>query len=77
MSRQDGGWNGALAKCEFAISDSADAFPAKSHPTTFEKTRDAQEFRFEGTGRYLHLRILSEVNGGPWASIAELGVIGD
>ena len=76
MSRQDGGWNGALAKCEFAVSESADVFPAKSHPVTFKKTRDAQEFRFEGTGRYLHLRILSEVNGGPWASIAELGVIG-
>ena len=76
MSRQDSGWNGALAKCELAVSDSADTFPTKTNPVTFRKTREPQEARFNGTGRYLHLRILSEVNNGPWASIAELGVIG-
>ena len=76
MPRQDNGWNGALAKCEFGVSDSPDAFPKEPHTVIFKKTRDTQETQFNGTGRYLHIRILSEVNNGPWASIAEIGVIG-
>ncbi|MFK7818515.1 MAG: discoidin domain-containing protein, partial [Planctomycetaceae bacterium] len=76
MSRQDGGWNGALANCEFAVGNSPMTFPSEKHNVTFEKTRSSQEAAFSGTGRYLHIRILSEVNNGPWASIAEIGVIG-
>jgi len=29
------------------------------------------------TGRYVMLRALSEINGGPWASAAEFGVLGE
>lgn len=76
LARQDAGWNGALAKCDVTVSDSAEAWPEKHHSVEFRKTREAQEARFEAQGRYLRLRIRSEVNGGPWASIAELGVIG-
>lgn len=76
LARQDGGWNGAIARCEFAVGDSADSFPKASYPVTFKKSREPQEARFEASGRFLHIRILSEVNNGPWASIAELGVIG-
>jgi arylsulfatase A-like enzyme len=33
LARQDGGWNGAVAKCEFIVSDSADEFgePTKEY----------------------------------------------
>ena len=45
---------------------------------TFTKTRRAQDAKCPPTkGRYVRLRVLSEVNGKAWASIAELGVIGD
>jgi hypothetical protein len=28
------------------------------------------------TGRFVRVRILSEVNGNPWASAAEIGIVG-
>ncbi|MEZ6015411.1 MAG: sulfatase-like hydrolase/transferase [Planctomycetota bacterium] len=77
LARQDGGWNGALAACELTIGDDPDAFPAPQITTTFKKSKDAQTVTCEPVrGRYLRVRALSEVNGGPWASIAELGVLG-
>jgi hypothetical protein len=46
--------------------------------TTFKKIKTAQEASFDPVkGRFVQLRILSEVNGGPWASIAELGFVGE
>ena len=39
--------------------------------------KKAQEVTCDAArGRYVLVRILSEVNGNPWASIAELGIIG-
>lgn len=77
LARQDGGWNGAIAKCEFSVSNTADQFGETAVTTTFKKTKLPQEAKCPPvSGRYVRLRILSEVNGGPWASIAELGVIG-
>ncbi len=77
LARQDASWNGALAKCEFAVSDSADKFGAPVATVTFKKVKTSQEVLCAPVkGRYVRLKILSEVNGKPWASIAELGVIG-
>lgn len=77
LARQDGGWNGALKDVEFYVSLRGEA----SEPvlkTTFKKTKEPQEALCEPvSGRYVRLRILSEVNGGPWASISELGIIGE
>lgn len=76
LARQDGGWNGALAECHFFVSDSSDQFDQPTVKATFKKTKDAQEIRCQPVvGRYLLVRVLSEVNSGPWASIAELGVV--
>ena len=78
LARQVGGWNGTLAKCELQVSASATEFGEKPLALSFEKVREAQEVTFEPlSGRFVRLRILSEVNGGPWASIAEIGIIGD
>lgn len=78
LARQDGGWNGALADCEFQLSRSLDEFKVTVGKTRFRKSKLSQEIRWPAsTGRFLRVRILSEVNGGPWASIAELGVIGE
>lgn len=78
LARQDNGWNGAVAKCEVAVAESLDGFGEPVAATTFTKKKTSQELLFEPIrGRYLRLRILSEVNGGPWASLAELGVVGE
>jgi len=78
LARQDGGWNGALERCELQASASADAFNGPIRALSFAKSKAAQERTFEPvTGRYVRLRVLSEVNGGPWASIAELGFLGE
>ena len=78
LARQDGGWNGAIAECEFAIGNSATEFGKPNATAKLRKVRSSQEVTCEpATGRYVRLRILSEVNGGPWASIAELGIIGN
>jgi len=40
--------------------------------------KTAQEVKCEPVkGRYVMLRALSEVNDGPWASVAEFGVVGE
>jgi arylsulfatase A-like enzyme len=77
LPRQDGGWNGAIADCEIFVSNSPAGFTQPISRASFTKSRDPQDAKFATvTGRYLMIRILSEVNDGPWASIAEVGVIG-
>jgi arylsulfatase A-like enzyme len=77
LARQDAGWNGSLKQVEFVVSDDPDQFGEPVVETEFQKTKRPQEVECTATrGRYVRLRILSEVNGGPWASIAELGVVG-
>ena len=77
LARQDPGWNGALADCEFYVSGDPKAFGAPAVKATFKKLKTAQDAACKPTrGRYVLLRALSEVNGGPWATVGELGVIG-
>ncbi|MBL7043096.1 MAG: sulfatase-like hydrolase/transferase [Pirellulaceae bacterium] len=78
MARQDAGWNGALKDCEFYVSDSPDEFDKPVAEATFGKSKEAQDAKCaEVRGRYVRVRVLSEVNGQSWASIAELGVVGE
>ncbi|MEZ5943108.1 MAG: sulfatase-like hydrolase/transferase [Planctomycetaceae bacterium] len=78
LARQDNGWNGSFGKTEFSVSSSAEEFSDPVITTTFRKQRDAQSANCKKpvTGRYVRIRILSEVNGEPWASAAEIGVVG-
>ncbi len=78
LARQDNSFNGAFAKTEFSVSDSPDKFGEPVASATFKKLRTAQAADCDQPvrGRYVLVRILSEVNGGPWASAAELGVVG-
>ncbi|MHC4875173.1 MAG: sulfatase-like hydrolase/transferase [Planctomycetota bacterium] len=77
LARQDGGWNGAIAQCEFSVSNNADTFPPPVVTATFGRTRTAQTATCKPTrGRYVLIRSMSELNGGPWASAAEFGVVG-
>ncbi|GAB6187926.1 sulfatase-like hydrolase/transferase [Thermopirellula anaerolimosa] len=78
LARQDTSWNGAVSECDVTISESLD-FP--DEPTArlqFSKTKEPQDAPVPPTrGRYVRFRIDSEVNGGPWASIAEIGFVGE
>jgi hypothetical protein len=79
LARQDGGWNGAFAETEFYLAETLTDFPAEpSAKVTFTKSRTAQsaDLAQPVKGRFVKIRILSEVNGGAWGSAAEIGVIG-
>jgi hypothetical protein len=78
LARQDSGWNGAFADTEFYVSDSPDAPGQPAAKATFEKLRTPQaaDCVEPVCGRYVLVRVLSEVNGNPWASAAEIGVVG-
>lgn len=79
LVRQDDGWNGAFAETEFYLADAPDGFGEEpALRTRFQKQRTAQtvELATPQRARYVLVRVLSEVNGGAWASAAELGVLG-
>lgn len=78
LARQDKGWNGAIKACEFYVGDSPDTFGQPAAKATLKKSKDPQDVTCEPVkGRYVRLVALSEVTGGPWASAAELGIIGE
>jgi len=78
LARQDSGWNGAFAKTEFCVSNSLDGFGIPIVRATFRKVRKSQvaDCKKPIHARYVLVRVLSEVNDNPWASAAEIGVIG-
>jgi hypothetical protein len=77
LARQDGGWNGAVKDCEFYLSMDQSQWSDPVAKTTFKKTKEPQQVECEPTAaRFVRVRTLSEVNGGPWASISELGFVG-
>jgi arylsulfatase A-like enzyme len=77
LARQDPGWNGAFKACEFYVSNDAHDFRQPVLTTEFKKDKQPQQVTCPPTrGRYVRINILSEVNGGPWASAAEIGIVG-
>lgn len=75
LARQDASWNGAIKEIEFCVSDSPERFGPPVVKATLTKTKAAQEVKCPPTkGRYILLRALSELNGNPFASLAELGI---
>ena len=77
MSRQDGGFNGGIAKYEIYVSSDGNEFGKPVAIGEFARKRGNQQIVFPSQqARYVKLVVLTEVNGGPWASAAELGVIG-
>lgn len=77
LTRQDAGWNGAFKACEFYVSNDPDTFEHPVLKTEFKKDKQPQQVTCPPTqGRYVRIKVLSEVNDGPWASAAEIGVVG-
>lgn len=78
LARQDGGWNGAIKNIEFGVSDSADHFADPVVKAELAKTRTPQTIPCDPVkGRYVLLRATSEQDGRDFATVAELGVIGN
>ena len=72
QSQQDG----RIKAYEFYVSDSTSSWGTAVATGSF--TNDAVEKTVTFTaksGRYIRIRALSEVNGNPWTSIAELNVL--
>ena len=78
LARQDNGWNGAFKDCEVYVSNDPVAFGQPTAKAQFKKSKKPQEVSWPPlTGRYVLIKVLSEVNNGPWASASEIGIIGD
>ena len=77
LGRQDAGWNGAVKDVEFCIGNSPDTFPAPVVRTALSKTKAPQEADFAPTkGRYVLFRVINEHSPNRFATVAELGIIG-
>ena len=77
LGRQDAGWNGAVKDVEFCVGTSPDTFPAPVVKTALGKTKTPQEVDFAPTrGRYVLFRALNEHSPNTFATVAELGIIG-
>ena len=78
LARQDTGWNGAFAKADFTVSDSADVFGDPTVIAEFKKTKKSQAADCSNPvrGRYVRVRSVTEVNGSKWGSAAEIGIVG-
>jgi glucose/arabinose dehydrogenase len=73
--RQDTFANGRIAQYEVYVSNDPAAWGTAVATGTFTNSTTQQSAAFPvKAGRYVRLRILSEVNGGPWASAAEINV---
>ncbi len=75
LPRQDGGENGRIAEYQFYGSRSTFSWGAPLAVGTFANTAEEQQVAFGEDLRYIRLVALSEVNGNPWTSMAELTVL--
>ena len=77
LARQDAGWNGTLKDIEISISNNPKTFGPPTVKATLKKTKSPQALKCAAVkGRFIRIRTLSEINAGPWASLAEFGVKG-
>jgi phospholipase C len=76
LPRQDGSPNGRIGQYEFYISQDGITWGAAVATGTFANSATEKEVKFTlGTARYVRLRALTEANGAPWTSMAELNVL--
>ncbi|MDA8105735.1 MAG: putative Ig domain-containing protein [Nitrospiraceae bacterium] len=77
LPRQDGSANGRVGQYEFYVSSDGVNWGSAVAAGTFANTATEKEVRFTATaGRYVRLKALTEVNGNPWTSMAEINVLG-
>lgn len=77
LPRQDGGINGTIADYELYISNNGTDWGDQVAEGTFLGTTQEKKVTFDGVeGRYIRFIAESEVNGGAWASAAEINLLG-
>src|SRR5215831_348097 len=77
LPRQDGNPNGTIAGYQFYVSSDGTTWGSAVAAGTFAADTTEKTVRFPATpGRYVRLVALSEINGQPWTSAAELNVFG-
>jgi len=79
LPRQGGTVNGRVKDYEFFVSDDPEKLGDPVAKGTFPNEGAEQQVKFKQArqGRYIGLKALSEVNGQPWTSVAELGILSD
>ena len=77
LPRQDGNQNGWIAECELYVSADGRSWGQPVARTKLPAIRNEQEVKFAKavTTRFVKLRALSGHADGPWASLAEIGLI--
>ncbi len=76
LPRQDGYSYGNVGQFEFYVSVDGVTWGSPVATGVFPNTRDPKEIRFAATScQYIRLRGLTDATGGPYMSVAELGVI--
>ncbi|NUP47046.1 MAG: phospholipase C, phosphocholine-specific [Catenulispora sp.] len=77
LPRQDGSNHGWVGQYEFSVSADGTNWGTAVATGTFAASNALKTVNFAAaTGRYVRFRALTEVNGNPWTSCAELNVIG-
>ncbi|MFD7165396.1 phosphocholine-specific phospholipase C [Streptomyces violascens] len=77
VPRQDGSKNGTIAAYEICISADGTNWGTPVATGTWPADTTPKQVAFTGAvnGRYIRLRALSEINGNPWTSAAEINVL--
>ena len=76
VPRQDVSPNGLIGQYEFYVSTDGVNWGSPVATGTFANDRTNKQVSFTSTtGQYVRLRALSEVNGNPWTSMAELQLL--
>jgi hypothetical protein len=76
LPRQDGVSNGSIGQYEFYVSTDGVNWGSAVASGSFSNIAAEQQVTFSTrSARYVRLRALSEINGFPWTTVAELNVL--
>jgi len=77
LTRQDGNINGTVADYSIYVSEDGITWGEAVATGTFAGDTTKKEVTFAGkSGRYVRFVAMSEVNGNPWTSAAEINILG-
>lgn len=76
LPRQDDSDHGGIKEYEFSVSDDGKDFGKPVKTGEFSAGKEMKTVAFDGKKcRFIKLRALSEINGEPWTSAAEIGIV--